>query len=66
VKFFVKATEYVDNDGLAMNETAYQHVSPFEEPLAKLPMPDYPFGYRFTSGGHPHEDVMHDWEVQAA
>ncbi|MEO5625630.1 MAG: hypothetical protein ABIQ70_06465 [Dokdonella sp.] len=66
VKFFVKPTKDIDADGRAMNEAAYQQASLFDEPLAKLPPSDYAFGYRFTSGGHPHEHLIHDWEVQAA
>jgi hypothetical protein len=49
-----------------MNEVAYQQVSLFEAPLTKLPTPEYAFGYKFTSGGHAHEHLIHDWEVQAA
>lgn len=66
VKFFVKATKDVADDDRAMNQVAFQQVSLFEAPLAKRPTPEYAFGYRFTSGGHPHEHLIHDWEVQAA
>ena len=66
VKFFVKATKDVADDDRAMNQVAFQQVSLFEAPLSKLPTPEYAFGYRFTSGGHPHEHLIHDWEVQAA
>jgi hypothetical protein len=66
VKFFVKATKDVAGDDRAMNQVAFQQVSLFEAPLPKLPIPDYAFGYRFTSGGHAHEHLIHDWEVQAA
>jgi len=66
VKFFVKATKDVADDDRAMNQVAYQQVSLFEAPLAKLPTPEYAFGYKFTSGGHAHEHLIHDWEVQAA
>lgn len=38
----------------------------FEAPLAKLPVPEYSFGYRFTSDGNAHRHYVHDWEVQAA
>lgn len=64
VKFFIKATKDVDANGRAMNQAAYQQVSLFEAPLAKLPTPDYAFGYRFTSGGHPHEHLIHDWKCR--
>jgi len=66
VKFFVKPTKDLSADDRDMNQTAYQQVSLLEAPLAKLPTPDYAFGYKFTSGGHPHEHLIHDWEVQAA
>jgi hypothetical protein len=66
VKFFVKPARDVAGDDRDMNQTAFQQVSLFEAPLAKLPTPDYAFGYKFTSGGHAHEHLIHDWEVQAA
>ena len=56
----------VADDDRAMNQVAYQQVSLFEAPLAKLPTPEFAFGYKFTSGGHAHEHLIHDWEVQAA
>ena len=54
VKFFVKPTKDVTGDAREMNQAAFQQVSLFEAPLAKLPTPEYAFGYKFTSGGHPH------------
>jgi hypothetical protein len=33
--------------------------------LPALPV-DYEFRYLFTSGGHPHDMKIHDWEIQAA
>ncbi|WP_129649602.1 hypothetical protein [Peristeroidobacter agariperforans] len=27
---------------------------------------EYAFGYRFTSFGHSHTHIIHDWEVQTA
>jgi hypothetical protein len=38
----------------------------FLQNFRDLRPPDYAFGYKFTSGGHPHEHLIHDWEVQAA
>jgi hypothetical protein len=66
VKFFVKPAKEVGADGQALNEAAYRQASLFEAPLAKLPKTEYAFGYRFMSGGHAHEHLIHDWEVQAA
>jgi hypothetical protein len=40
VKFFIKTAKDVADDDHAMNQTAYQQVSMFEAPLAKLPTPD--------------------------
>ena len=36
--------------------------------LWQLPLekPELAFGYRFTSGGHSHDPLIHDWEVQEA
>lgn len=66
MKFFIaKEAEAADTDR-ALNQAAFQQVSLFEAPLAKLPATDYAFGYRFTSGGHAHRHYVHDWEVQAA
>lgn len=43
-----------------------QQSSLLEDPLRPLEKPEYAFGYRFTSDGHPHTHTIHDWEVQAA
>jgi hypothetical protein len=32
----------------------------------RLEKPELAFGYRFTSGGHSHDPLIHDWEVQEA
>jgi len=31
-----------------------------------LENPEYAFVYRYTSAGHRHEHMIHDWEVQEA
>lgn len=66
LKFFVEAEDKADATARAMNQTAFHQVSLLDAPLAKLPAPEYAFGYRFTSGGHKHRHYIHDWEVQAA
>jgi hypothetical protein len=43
-----------------------QQSSFLEDPLAPLEKPELAFGYRFTSGGHSHDPLIHDWEVQEA
>lgn len=65
-RFFTRPTKEVHGDDAAMNRVAYEQVSLIEEPLGKLPKPEYAFGYRFSSGGHAHEHLIHDWEVQAS
>lgn len=64
--FFVEKEGDTNADDRAINQAAFQQVSLFEAPLAKLPAPEYSFGYRFTSAGYPHRHYIHDWEVQAA
>jgi hypothetical protein len=34
--------------------------------LKPLQRSEFVFGYRFTSGSHSHEHLIHDWEVHAA
>ncbi len=36
-----------------------------EDPLEKLPAPEYAFRYQFLSGGTQHTMQLHDWEVEA-
>jgi hypothetical protein len=43
-----------------------QQSSFLEQPLKPLDKPEYAFGYKFTSAGHSHTHIIHDWEVQAA
>jgi hypothetical protein len=66
LKFFIDKEADTNDDDRAINQAAFQQVSLFEAPLAKLPDTEYAFGYRFTSGNHPHRHYIHDWEVQAA
>jgi hypothetical protein len=43
-----------------------QQSSFLEDPLTPLEKPEFAFGYDFTSAGHPHGPMIHDWEVQEA
>lgn len=66
LKFFIEKEADTNADDRAINQAAFQQVSLFEAPLAKLPSTEYAFGFRFTSDGHAHRHYIHDWEVQAA
>ena len=44
----------------------FQQNALFEDPLKPLQKAECAFGYRFTSDGHEHNHLIHDWEVQAA
>lgn len=66
LKFFIEKEADTNTDDRAINQAAFQQVSLFEAPLAKLPSMEDSFGYRFTSDGHPHRHYIHDWEAQAA
>jgi hypothetical protein len=48
-----------------LQEVYQEQQSLLEEPLSKLPVPEYIFRYQFTSGGNQHSMQIHDWEVQA-
>lgn len=43
-----------------------QQSSFLEDPLTPLERPEFAFGYRYTSAAHPHDQLIHDWEVQEA
>jgi hypothetical protein len=66
MKFFIENEDQAGATDRAINQAAFQQASLFDAPLAKLPTPEHAFGYRFTSGGHPHRHYVDDWEVQAA
>ncbi len=52
-----------DREGI---QTIYKlQQSLLEEPLKKLPAPEYIFRYQFTSDGKQHTMQLHDWEVEA-
>lgn len=48
-----------------LQEVYQEQQSLLEEPLSKLPAPEFIFRYQFTSGGNQHSMQIHDWEVQA-
>ena len=37
-----------------------------EDPLTPLEPSEFAYSYRYTSAGHPHDQLIHDWEVQEA
>jgi hypothetical protein len=52
-----------DREGI---QTVYKlQQSLLEEPLKKLPVPEYIFRYQFMSDGKQHTMQLHDWEVEA-
>lgn len=66
VRFFHKPVAQGDDQDREISESLVQQNSLFESPLKPLKRSGFLFGYKFTSDGHPHTHVIHDWEVQAA
>jgi hypothetical protein len=68
IKFTVKPAKDADAADRAVAEQVrqMQQSSFLEGPLTPLEKPELAFGYRFTSGGHSHDPLIHDWEVQEA
>ena len=68
LKFIVKPDKDADAEDqqIADQVLQVQQGSLLEAPLTPLEKPEFAFGYRYTCEGHPHEHVIHDWEVQAA
>jgi hypothetical protein len=68
LKFFCKPAKEADTEDRDVADAVQQvqQSSFLEDPLKPLEKPEYAFGYRFTSAGHPHTHIIHDWEVQAA
>lgn len=66
VKFFCKKKAEASEQDREISDFVMKQQSLFEEPLNPLRDSDYVFGYRYKSGEFPHEQVIHDWEVQAA
>lgn len=68
ITFTVKPAKDADAADLEVAEQVrqMQQSSFLEDPLTPLERPEFAFGYRFTSAGHPHDPLIHDWEVQEA
>lgn len=68
ITFTVKPAKDLDAADLEVAEQVrqMQQSSFLEDPLTPLERPEFAFGYRFTSAGHPHDPLIHDWEVQEA
>jgi hypothetical protein len=68
LKFTVKPAKDADAADLEVAEQVrqMQQSSFLEDPLTPLEKPEFAFGYRYTSAGHPHDQLIHDWEVQEA
>ena len=66
MKFFTKPIAQTNAQDQALNASLFQQNALFEDPLKPLQKAECAFGYRFTSGGHEHNHLIHDWEVQAA
>ena len=68
LKFFCKPAQEADTEEREIADAVQQvqQSSLLEEPLKPLEKPEYAFGYKFTSAGHAHTHIIHDWEVQAA
>jgi hypothetical protein len=68
LKFLVKAAAEADAEDRALAEQLreIQQSSFLEDPLTPLEKPEFAFSYRYTSDGHKHTHIIHDWEVQEA
>lgn len=68
LKFRIRPAKNADSQDQEVAEQVrlVRQNSFFEGPLAPLERPELAFGYRYTSAGHSHEHIIHDWEVQEA
>jgi hypothetical protein len=68
LKFIVKPAKDADAEDRQVAEQVLQvhQSSLLEDPLTPLQKPEFAFIYRYTSDGHRHEHMVHDWEVQEA
>jgi hypothetical protein len=66
MKFFCKPVKQTSEQEQALSASLFQQNALFGDPIKPLQKPEYSFGYRFTSDGHEHNHLVHDWEVQAA
>jgi hypothetical protein len=66
MRFFNKPIAQTSDQEQALSASMFQQNALFGDPLKQLQKPEFSFGYRFTSDGHPHTHLVHDWEAQAA
>jgi hypothetical protein len=68
IKFTINPAKDADAADVEVAEQVrqMQQSSFLEDPLTPLETPEFAFGYRYTSAGHPHDQLIHDWEVQEA
>jgi len=66
MKFFAKPVKQTSEQEQALSTSLFQQNALFGDPLKPLQKPEYSFGYRFTSDGHEHNHLVHDWAVQTA
>jgi hypothetical protein len=68
LKFLAKPAKDADAEDRKVAEQVHQlqQSSLLEDPLTPLEKPEFAFAYRYTSDGHKHEHMIHDWEVQEA
>lgn len=66
LKFVIKEAATSDKEDQEVADMLYKQASLLEDPLKPLEKPKYSFAYHYTSDGHPHKHLIHDWEVQAA
>lgn len=68
IRFTIKPAKDADaaDRQIAEEVRQMQQTSFLEDPLTPLGKPEFAFGYDFTSAGHPHGPMIHDWEVQEA
>ncbi len=52
-------------NGMHLSRPSRSQIS-LEDPLTPLEKPEFAFGFQFTSAGHSHSPMIHDWEVQEA
>jgi hypothetical protein len=66
LRLFARPVAQTGESDQELSASLFHQSALFEDPLKPLLKPEYSFGYNFTSDGHPHEHIVHDWEVQAA
>lgn len=66
MRFFSKPMDQTSDEEQALSASMHQQNALFGDRLKQLQKPEFAFGYRFTSDGHQHTHLIHDWEAQAA